>query len=80
MAEDVTIADGAELAWQKRAIWLLLRRLGGTADITDAEWAEVPDEPELIISRESVTRWGKTQDVMRWTARERADEKGADRG
>ena len=61
MAEDVTITDGAELAWQKRAIWLLLRRLGGEVVISDREWESVPDEPDLILAR--------TDGAMRWVAR-----------
>lgn len=72
MPERETIADGAELAWQKRAIWLLLRDLaGGSVVITDEMWGRVPAEPELIIDR--------ADGLMRWTARERTDEKGAAR-
>ena len=70
MAENETIADGAELAWREKAMWLLLRRLGGEVVISDQEWASVPERPELIIGREGETRWGKTEYLMRWTARE----------
>ena len=70
MPEIESIADGTELAWQRKAMWLLLRRLGGEAVISDQEWASVPEQPELIIGREGETRWGKTEYLMRWTARE----------
>jgi hypothetical protein len=62
--EVVSIADGEEILWHKRALWLLLRALGGKVSITDEEWARVPERPELILDR--------SDGVMRWTAREPA--------
>src|ERR1700727_1520718 len=62
MPERETIADGAELDWQRKAIWLLVRALGGEVTIADAEWELVPERPELVIDR--------ADGLMRWTAKE----------
>ena len=79
MPERETAAMGEELWWRDRAMWLLVRRLGGEVTVTAEEWESAPERPELILDRDGgVMRWGKTYDVMRWTARERSGEKGAD--
>jgi hypothetical protein len=73
--ENETIALAEDLAFREKAMWLLIRKLGGEVEITAEEWASVPEEPCMILGRESVTRWGKAYDVMRWTAKERSDDK-----
>jgi hypothetical protein len=57
-----TIALAREVAWRERAMWLLVRALGGKVSISDEQWAQVPERPELVIDRSG--------GVMRWTARE----------
>ena len=65
MPERITIADGDELAFRERAMWLLLHEFcGGSVSITDEMWARVPERPELILDR--------ADGVMRWTAQEAA--------
>ena len=64
MPEHETVALADEVLWGKRAMWLLLRALGGKVTISDEEWARVPERPELILDR--------ADGVMRWTAREPA--------
>jgi hypothetical protein len=63
MPEIVSIADGEEILWLKRAFWLALRRLGGEVLISDEEWSHVPEAPELILAR--------TDGAMRWVATRR---------
>ena len=63
MPENETVADGIELAFRERAMWLLIRRLGGEVVISDQEWEMVPAEPELILAR--------TDGAMRWVATRR---------
>jgi hypothetical protein len=74
MAERETIALAEEVAWRERAMWLLVRALGGKVSISDEQWAQVPERPELVIDRSG--------GVMRWTAREHeaapADDAGTD--
>jgi hypothetical protein len=63
MREDgETVALAEEAAWRERAMWLLVRALGGKVSISDEQWAQVPERPELVIDR--------SDGVMRWTARE----------
>ena len=64
MPEHETIADGIELAFREKAMWLLLRRAGGRVVISAGEWESVPPLPELVFSRDG--------DAMVWTAREAA--------
>ena len=66
MPERETAAMGEELWWRDRAMWLLVRALGGKVSITDEEWARVPERPDLILDH--------ADGVMRWTAKERSDE------
>jgi hypothetical protein len=76
MPERVSIADGDDLLFRERAMWLLIRRLcrdgRAAVTVTDEEWEQVPERPELIIARSG--------DAMVWTARERSEEKGAGHG
>ena len=62
MPERETAAMGEELWWRDRAMWLLVRRLGGEVTVTAEEWESAPERPDLIIDRDG--------EVMRWTARE----------
>ena len=64
MPERETAAMGEELWWRDRAMWLLVRALGGKVSITDEEWERVPERPELILDH--------ADGVMRWTALEPA--------
>ena len=64
MPEHETIALAGEVAFRTKAMWLLVRHLGGKVSITDEEWARVPDRPELILDH--------ADGVMRWTALEPA--------
>ena len=64
MAERETAAMGEDLWWRDRAMWLLVRHLGGKVRISDEEWALVPERPELILDH--------ADGVMRWTALEPA--------
>jgi hypothetical protein len=63
MPERISIADGDELAFRYKAMWLLIRRLGGEVVISDEEWSHVPEAPELIMAR--------TDGAMRWVATRR---------
>jgi|HubBroStandDraft_6_1064221.scaffolds.fasta_scaffold1907798_2 hypothetical protein len=72
MPERVSIADGEEIRFRERAMWLLVHRRGGEVTVTDEEWSRVPEHPELILDR--------AEGVMRWTAKERSDEKGTGNG
>jgi hypothetical protein len=63
MPEIVSIADGDELAFREKAMWLLIRKLGGEVVISDEEWSHVPEAPELILAR--------TDGAMRWVATRR---------
>jgi hypothetical protein len=62
MPENETVALAEDLLFRERAMWLLIRALGGEVSITDKEWERVPERPELILDR--------SYGVMRWTARE----------
>lgn len=70
MPEIVSIADGDELAFRAKQVWLLLRALGGKVRISDEEWEQVPDAPDLILDRKD--------GVMTWTAMEPASPVVAD--
>ena len=63
MPEIVSIADGEELQFREKAMWLLLCKLGGEVVISDEEWSRVPEAPELIMAR--------TEGAMRWVATRR---------
>jgi hypothetical protein len=63
VAEIVSIADTEDLLFRYKAMWLLIRRLGGEVVISDEEWAHVPEAPELILAR--------TDGAMRWVATRR---------
>ena len=70
MPERETSAMGEELWWRDRAMWLLVRALGGKVSITDEEWERVPERPELVLDH--------ADGVMRWTALEPASPLAAD--
>jgi hypothetical protein len=62
MPEIVSIADGDEVAFREKAMWLLIRKLGGEVVISDQEWEMVPEEPELIFARtDGAQRWVATR-------------------
>ena len=61
MPENETIALAGEVLWRERAMWYLVRRLGGEVVISDREWESVPERPDLILAR--------TDGAMRWVAR-----------
>jgi hypothetical protein len=50
MPERTSIADGEEIKFRERAMWLLVHRRGGEVTVTDEEWARVPEHPELILA------------------------------
>jgi hypothetical protein len=63
MPERETIALAEDLAFREKAMWLLIRKLGGEVVISDEEWVHVPEAPELILAR--------TDGAMRWVAQRR---------